>query len=99
MLRATENGDKPHLYGPFTSCANLTFYIWHLSFTCVVLFLKGAGFFFQESFDVMSTNDDNTLGFTLELYSRYMEAANVCQLFSFLFSGCYCWKIVFASKM
>lgn len=29
----------------------------------------------KESFDVMSTNDDNTLGFTLELYSRYMEAA------------------------
>ena len=25
----------------------------------------------------MSTNDDNTLGFTLELYSRYMEAARV----------------------
>lgn len=29
----------------------------------------------KESLDVMSTNDDNTLGFTLELYSRYMEAA------------------------
>ena len=25
----------------------------------------------------MSTNDDSTLGFTLELYSRYMEAARV----------------------
>lgn len=37
---------------------------------------------FQESLDVMSTNDDNTLGFTLELYSRYMEAAKVCELFS-----------------
>ena len=34
-------------------------------------------FSFQESLDVMSTNDDNTLGFTLELYSRYMEAARV----------------------
>ena len=32
---------------------------------------------FQESLDVMSTNDDNTLGFTLELYSRYMEASRV----------------------
>lgn len=42
---------------------------------CIVLFL------FQESLDVMSTNDDNTLGFTLELYSRYMEAAKVCELF------------------
>ncbi|CAH3136867.1 unnamed protein product [Pocillopora meandrina] len=30
----------------------------------------------KESLDVMSTNDDNTLGFTLELYSRYMDAAN-----------------------
>ncbi|XP_066030809.1 sorting nexin-6-like [Pocillopora verrucosa] len=29
----------------------------------------------KESLDVMSTNDDNTLGFTLELYSRYMDAA------------------------
>ena len=32
---------------------------------------------FQESLDVMSTNDENTLGSTLELYSRYMEAARV----------------------
>ncbi|XP_066030031.1 uncharacterized protein [Pocillopora verrucosa] len=29
----------------------------------------------KESLDVMSTNDDNTLGFTLELYSRYMDTA------------------------
>ncbi|KAJ7360025.1 hypothetical protein OS493_019113 [Desmophyllum pertusum] len=29
----------------------------------------------KESLDVMSTNDDNTLGFTFELYSRYMDAA------------------------
>lgn len=29
----------------------------------------------REALDVMSTNDDSTLGFTLELYSRYMEAA------------------------
>ena len=28
----------------------------------------------------MSTNDDNTLGFTLELYSRYMDAAKVCEI-------------------
>ena len=26
---------------------------------------------------MMSTNDENTLGSTLELYSRYMEAARV----------------------
>ena len=32
---------------------------------------------FQESLDVMTTNDENTLGSTLELYSRYMEAARV----------------------
>ena len=36
---------------------------------------------FQESLDVMSTNDDNTLGFSLELYSRYMESARVCITF------------------
>ncbi|XP_015778666.1 PREDICTED: sorting nexin-32-like [Acropora digitifera] len=29
----------------------------------------------KESIDVMCTNDENTLGFTLELYCRYMEAA------------------------
>ena len=29
---------------------------------------------------MMSTNDDNTLGFTLELYSRYMEASRVCNI-------------------
>ena len=50
-----------------TSIFSITFYV-----HCFVLFL------FQESLDVMSTNDDNTLGFTLELYSRYMEAAKVC---------------------
>lgn len=44
----------------------------------------------------MSTNDDNTLGFTLELYSRYMEAAKVRELFrkalgliSFLERNCF----------
>ena len=26
---------------------------------------------------MISANDENTLGFTLELYSRYMEAAKV----------------------
>ena len=36
--------------------------------------------FLQESLDVMSTNDDNTLGFNLELYSRYMDAAKVCEI-------------------
>ena len=35
---------------------------------------------FQESLDVMSTNDDNTLGFTFELYSRYMDAAKVGEM-------------------
>ena len=39
----------------------------------------------------MSTNDDNTLGFTLELYSRYMDAAKVCEMFlknlSIIFQG------------
>ena len=35
---------------------------------------------FQESLDVMCTNDENTLGFTLELYCRYMEAARVCRI-------------------
>ncbi|KXJ12229.1 sorting nexin-6 [Exaiptasia diaphana] len=29
----------------------------------------------KDSYDVMSKNDDNTLGFTLDLYSRYMESA------------------------
>ena len=37
---------------------------------------------FQESIDVMCTNDENTLGFTLELYCRYMEAARVCGILS-----------------
>ena len=36
-----------------------------VSLVCVVFFL-------QESLNVMSTTDDITLGFTLELYSRYM---------------------------
>ena len=44
-----------------------------LNCVCVVFFL-------QESLDVMSTNDNNTLGFTLELYSRYMDAAKVCEI-------------------
>ena len=46
----------------------------------------------------MSTNDDNTLGFTLELYSRYMEAAKVCQLFSAFSSIIEPWGIIFARK-
>ncbi|XP_031568669.1 sorting nexin-5-like [Actinia tenebrosa] len=29
----------------------------------------------KDSYEVMSTNDDNTLGFSLELYTRYMESA------------------------
>ena len=60
-----------------------------------IIFLKCC-FFPQESLDVMSTNDDNTLGFTLELYSRYMEAAKVRELFrkalgliSFLERNCF----------
>ena len=49
------------------------FNLFCLTCVCVVFFL-------QESLDVMSTNDDNTLGFTLELYSRYMDAAKVCEI-------------------
>ena len=41
------------------------------SLICFVLFVCVV-FFLQESLDVMSTTDDITLGFTLELYSRFM---------------------------
>ncbi|KAK3730523.1 hypothetical protein QZH41_017232, partial [Actinostola sp. cb2023] len=41
--------------------------------TCI--FTVSLYFFLQDSYDVMSTNDDNTLGFTVDLYSRYMESA------------------------
>ena len=51
------------------------------SLICFVLLVCVCVFsFLQESLDVMSTNDDNTLGFNLELYSRYMDAAKVCEI-------------------
>lgn len=68
------NGVKVKFYG-----VNAIVLSFDTFFTCVVL-LKNHCIVFQESLDVMSTNDDNTLGFTLELYSRYMEAARVCKI-------------------
>ena len=32
----------------------------------------------QESQNVMAINDEKTLGFTLELYTNYMDGVKVC---------------------